>query len=35
MKINRGDGILKFMIIAFPLVFLGNAVEYFFVKKEI
>ena len=34
MKINRGDGILKIMIIVFPLVVLGNAIEYFFVQKE-
>ena len=34
MKINRGDGILKVMIIAFPLIVLGNAIEYFAVTKD-
>ena len=34
MKISRGDGILKVMIIAFPLIILGNAIEYFAVTKE-
>ena len=34
MKIQRGDGILKFMIIAFPLVVLGNTMEFLFVQKE-
>ena len=34
MTINRGDDILKFLVIAFPLIVLGNAIEYFFVKKE-
>ena len=33
MKIYRGDGILKMMIIAFPLIVLGNAIEYFAVTK--
>jgi len=32
--INRGDGILKVMIIAFPLIILGNAIEYFAVTKD-
>ena len=34
MKINRGDGILKVMIIVFPLIVLGNAIEYFAVTKD-
>ena len=34
MKIKRGDGILKVMIIAFPLIVLGNAIEYFAVTKD-
>ena len=34
MKISRGDDILKFMVIAFPLVFLGNTIEYFSVTKD-
>jgi|GEM_PF-2823443 len=34
MKINRGDGFLKILIIAFPLIVLGNAVEFFFVQKQ-
>ena len=33
MKINKGDGILKVMIIAFPLIVLGNTIEYFAVTK--
>lgn len=33
MKIQRGDGILKFLVIAFALIVLGNALEYFFVQK--
>ena len=34
MKINREDGILKVMIIAFPLIVFGNAIEYFAVDKD-
>ena len=34
MKIDRGDGILKIMIIAFPLIVLGNTIEYFAVSKD-
>lgn len=34
MKIQRDDGILKFLAIAFPLVVLGNAIEYFTVTKD-
>jgi len=34
VKINRGDDILKVMIIAFPLIVLGNAIEYFAVTKD-
>jgi len=34
VRINRGDGILKVMIIIFLLIVSGNAIEYFFVKKE-
>ena len=34
MKVNRGDDILKFLVIALPLVVLGNALEYFFVTKD-
>ncbi len=34
VKVNRGDGILKCMVIAFPLIFFGNMVEYFSVTKK-
>ena len=34
MKVSRGDDILKFLVIALPLVVLGNAIEYFFVTKD-
>jgi len=34
MRSDSDIGILKIMIILFPLIVLGNAIEYFFVKKE-
>ena len=34
MRIQRDDGFLKIMIIVFPLIVLGNTIEYFFVTKN-
>lgn len=34
MKIERGEGILKVMIVAFLLVVIVNALEFWFIKKE-
>jgi len=34
MSMRRGDGILKILIIAFLLIVMGNAIEYFFINKN-